>query len=147
MSSQISSARTKKRITVEERLRQALAVPLAVAVPRSKDGTVITGNNKGDLRHSTSSGDVPGVQQTMPHEKVYGRGKEEDEGGEEDHEDRQGVYGLAPLGEAFNSPPNRRATVAIGHVSASSGGEEAENERSRAVSNPERVSSGLGAKK
>lgn len=41
------SVRTKKIATVEDRLRQALGVQLAIGgVPQTKDGTVITSNNR-----------------------------------------------------------------------------------------------------
>lgn len=41
------SVRTKKRVTVEDRLRSALGVSLAIGgVPQTKDGTIITSNNR-----------------------------------------------------------------------------------------------------
>jgi hypothetical protein len=40
------SVRTKKTISVEAKLRNALQLPLAIAIPRTQDGTVITGHNK-----------------------------------------------------------------------------------------------------
>jgi hypothetical protein len=43
------SVRTRKRATVEDRLRQALGVPLALGAPRSKDGTILLGQNKAPL--------------------------------------------------------------------------------------------------
>jgi hypothetical protein len=34
---------------VEEKLRNALSLPLAIAIPQTKDGTVITGHSNGPL--------------------------------------------------------------------------------------------------
>jgi hypothetical protein len=43
------SKRTKKREKVEDKLREALGVPLAIAVPRAKDGTVLAGQNRAPI--------------------------------------------------------------------------------------------------
>lgn len=56
------SVRTKKSISVEDKLRSALGVSLAIGgVPQTKDGTIITGHNRAptpptpDSSHSTSA--------------------------------------------------------------------------------------------
>lgn len=43
------SVRTKRTISVEEKLRDALKLPMAISAPRTQDGTVIAGHNKSPL--------------------------------------------------------------------------------------------------
>ncbi|OCF31246.1 hypothetical protein I316_07032 [Kwoniella heveanensis BCC8398] len=62
------SARTKKTPAVSQKLREALGVPIAIAVPRTADGTVLThaGNNNAPATdiplHKTESPNKPGYK-------------------------------------------------------------------------------------
>ncbi|WVF68829.1 hypothetical protein IAT40_003602 [Kwoniella sp. CBS 6097] len=62
------SARTKKTPAVSQKLREALGVPIAIAVPRTVDGTVLThaGTNKAPATdiplHKTESPTKPGYK-------------------------------------------------------------------------------------
>ena len=49
------SVRTKKTISVEEKLRDALKLPMAISAPRTQDGTVIAGHNKSPLPLSNTN--------------------------------------------------------------------------------------------
>lgn len=108
------SVRTKKTISVEQKLRDALQLPLAIAVPRTQDGTVITGHNKAPLPESSDGTDTNPEVQGKPDDETDESGKGDDERSETGNGDS------VPL-----SP--RRTTVTIGST-----GEKLEPERPRA---------------
>ena len=138
------SARTKKRETVEDKLRTALGVPLAIALPQTKDGTFITGNNKALIgrkprRRSGGNGsrsaspiplnhisersdkgdtDSDGEGDPVLHEnRIKQREKAARQDGEKAGEDRvEQVDGTVPLRKLVSPSTDRRATVTLGSV-------------------------------
>ncbi|WRT69393.1 uncharacterized protein IL334_006377 [Kwoniella shivajii] len=55
------SARTKKSVSVSAKLRDALNVPVAIAIPRSKDGTVLN-----SIKNEAPATDIPSNQTESP---------------------------------------------------------------------------------
>lgn len=111
--------RTKKTVSVEDKLRKALQVPLAIGMPTTKDGTKITEIKKSP---STSKRDNPTITRSRTH-------------GEES-EDGDGKSGVE-LDSLEDERPDvaRRSTIAFG----SSGEKEVElRERGASIAAPER---------
>jgi hypothetical protein len=111
--------RTKKTVSVEDKLRKALQVPLAIGMPTSKDGTKIAEIKKS----STPKGNV---------EPSITRARTKD-----DSEDGDGKSGVErdSLDLVDERPVERRSTIAFG----SSGEKEVEvRERGASIAAPER---------
>jgi len=103
------SVRTKKTISVESKLRDALQLPLAIAVPRTQDGTVITGQNKAVL---------PVARDTPAKTRDVGTTDEgpdiDADSSDKDNDSKGGDHAfLDPLG-AERGDVARRSTVASG---------------------------------
>jgi hypothetical protein len=110
--------RTKKTVSVEDKLRKALQVPLAIGMPTSKDGTKIAENKRSS---SPKSIDEP-----------IARARTKD-----DSEDGDGKIGVErdSLDLVEERPVERRSTIAFG----SSGEKEVEvRERGASIAAPER---------
>lgn len=110
--------RTKKTVSVEEKLRHALQLPLAIAIPQTKDGTIITGNNNSKL----PKGHDESITRARTHE------------GSEDGDGKSGTIELDSLDES-DRPEGRRSTIALG----ASGEKEVEmRQRGSSIAAPER---------
>ena len=113
---------------MEEKLRNALSLPLAIAIPQTKDGTIITGHNNGPLpaRH-----DDPSI--TRARTRGDGNGSDDDDG-------KSGT--LESFEEGGDRPdPMRRSTIAFG----SSGQKEVEmRQRGSSIAAPGRGASAGG---
>lgn len=108
------SVRTKKTISVEEKLRTALQLPIAIAIPRTQDGTVIAGHNKAPLPEGSETTRSRSAPQDDETDESAGSAK-----GEEQQMDK------AAEGGKLLSP--RRTTITIGST-----GEKIVPERQRA---------------
>lgn len=113
------SVRTKKTISVEEKLRDALKLPMAISAPRTQDGTVIAGHNKSPLPKKSK---VPKNQDPTSDRRSSDGGGDGDDDVETDesvkkYDDRlEGSTTLDPLSV---SPPTlpvapRRTSVTFG---------------------------------
>jgi hypothetical protein len=110
--------RTKKTESVEDKLRKALQVPLAIGMPTPKDGTKIA-----EIKKSTTpKGHEPSITRA---------------GTKDDSEDGDGKSGLEldSFEDGEERPTERRSTIAFG----SSGEKEVElRERGASIAAPER---------
>ena len=114
------SVRTKKTISVEEKLRSALQLPVAIAMPRTQDGTVLTGQHKAP---------TPASHNSSPDHRSDG---DVDEDGETDESVKRDNEHLDsdPLSATTTFPRSpRRTTVAFGST-----GEKVVDDRQRAAS-------------
>lgn len=123
------SVRTKKTISVEEKLRNALSLPLAIAVPQTKDGTVITGHNNGPLpkghddpsitRARTRGEDGSGSEdgKSEPLESVEG------DGGDRPDVIRRSTIAFGTSGEKEVEMRQRGSSIAAPGRGASAGGQ------------------------
>ena len=112
------SVRTKKTISVEEKLRTALQLPIAIAIPRTEDGTVVTGHNKAPL---------PSHDNTVNVNRRSTDGDEDD--GQTDESGKRDDETLDPLTTTTYPVSPRRTTITIGST-----GEKVVDERQRAAS-------------
>jgi hypothetical protein len=111
--------RTKQTVSVEGKLRNALQLPLAIAIPQTRDGTIITGNNEHRMPKGHDDPDITRV-------RTHG----------EDPEDGVGKSRVADIivGDERPNVP-RRCTIAFG-----TSGEKEVNvrERGASIAAPER---------
>jgi hypothetical protein len=108
--------RTKKTESVEDKLRKALQVPLAIGMPTTKDGTKIA-----EIKKSTTP---------KAHDESITRARTKD-----DSEDGDGKSGVLRDSLDEERPMERRSTIAFG----SSGEKEVEvRERGASIAAPER---------
>lgn len=121
------SARTKKTISVEEKLRNALQLPLAIAIPRTQDGTVVTGHNKAPLPVGHD------ITPSRSRSRSNDGDEETDESIKRDDEHLDASLTGAGPGTGNGTVPfpasPRRTTIAFGST-----GEKVVDERQRAVS-------------
>ena len=90
--------RTKKTVSVEEKLRNALQLPLAIAMPQTKDGTIITGHNQAKMPRGH---DDPSITRARTHD------------GSDDGDGKSGTIELDSMSEG-ERPEGRRSTIAFG---------------------------------
>ena len=113
------SVRTKKSVSVEEKLRSALGVSLAISgVPQTKDGTIITGDNRAPT--PPTPGSSRSTSGETDEKRPYGEVKEitadEARGGEAGDAGRGGkrrtTITIGSIPEKQDSGRNRASTVA-----------------------------------
>lgn len=110
------SVRTKKTISVEEKLRNALSLPLAIAIPRTQDGTVIAGHNKSLMPNGHDDPTVTRTRTNGEMEDGASIGETAtDKGTDSGHDSKGDHQFIDPLGVGAERPDvNRRSTVAFG---------------------------------
>jgi hypothetical protein len=120
--------RTKKTVSVEEKLRHALQLPLAIAMPTTKDGTKITEIKKPSTLQSR---DDPSINRARTH------GEESDDG-----DGKSGTVELDSIdGGDERLEGRRRSTIAFG----TTGEKEVEmRQRGASVAAPERELASAG---
>jgi hypothetical protein len=122
------SVRTKKTISVEEKLRDALKLPLSIALPRTQDGTVIAGRNE---TLPLSQGEDPSLTQT--------RTKDGSDDGDEDGKSE-------PIDPSNEDKPRRRSTVVFGPTPGQDE-EVVQRQRGTTIAAPGRGSVSLGTER
>ena len=131
----------------------ALGVPLAIALPQTKDGTFITGNNKASIsggrkgRRKSSgaatgtagaaaaemrrrSGSGTGSAEAIALNRIAERSDKGDTDSEGDADHGEPLGGI-PLAQVVSPAMNRRATVTLGNVPESMVSDDVDMRRKR----------------